>query len=63
MQHRNNHLHAEIVNKGLIMVYIRGVDEAKCMMMRAGLPPNVINRVLIQYNLIEKSIRKTDFQL
>ena len=63
MQPRNNYLQSEIVNEGLIMVYVRSAKEAKCMMMRAGLHTNVIKGVLNQYNLIEKCIKKTDFQL
>ena len=61
MQPRNNYLQSEIVNEGLIMVYVRSAKESKRMMMRDGLHTNVINRVLNQYNLIEKCIKKNWF--
>ena len=38
--------HTNIVNKGLIMSKIRGVEAAKCLMMRAGLPVEIIDTVL-----------------
>ena len=38
--------HTNIVNKGLIMSKIKGVEAAKCLMMRAGLPVEIIDTVL-----------------
>ena len=35
-----------IVNKGLIMHKLKGVEAAKCLMMRAGLPLEIIETVL-----------------
>lgn len=60
MLKRTNMLFAHIVNKGLIMVKFRGPDEAKSMMVRAGLPMNIIKRVLLQKN-IKHNIRKSDW--
>ena len=40
--------HTNIVNKGLIMSKIKGVEAAKCLMMRAGLPVEIIDTVLIK---------------
>ena len=38
--------HTNIVNKGLIMNKLKGVEAAKCLMMRAGLPLEIIDTVL-----------------
>ena len=62
MQVRNNVLFANVVKKGLIMNERKGNESAKCMMMRAGLPVHVIDRVLLQDRSINKSIRKSDFK-
>lgn len=62
MQVRNNELFANVVKKGLIMSERKGVESAKCMMMRAGLPVHVIDRVLLQDRSINKLIRKSDFK-
>ena len=62
MQVRNNELFANVVKKGLIMSERKGVESAKCMMMRAGLPVHVIDRVLFQHRSINKFIRKSDFK-
>ena len=63
MQERTNVLFANIVHKGLIMSKRRSVEEAKCMMMRAGLPSEIISRVLAQDVNISKNIRKSDWKL
>ena len=60
MQVRNNVLFASVVKKGLIMSDRKGVEAAKCMLMRAGLPVHVIDRVLLQDRAINKFIRKSD---
>lgn len=62
MQVRNNVLFANVVKKGLIMSERKGNESAKCMMMRAGLPVHVIDRVLLQDRSINKFIRKSDFK-
>ena len=62
MQVRNNELFANVVKKGLIISERKGVESAKCMMMRAGLPVHVIDRVLLQDRSINKLIRKSDFK-
>ncbi len=46
MKARTNVLFSHIVNKSLIMYKFRGYDKAMHMMVKAGLPRNVINRVL-----------------
>lgn len=60
MQERSNVLFASVVRKGLIMSERKGVEDAKCMMMRAGLPTDVIDRVLLQDRSINKFIRNYD---
>ena len=61
MKKRTNALFAHVVNKGLIMSRFRGQDEAKRMMVRAGLPSSVIARVLMQENKIKKDVRRSDW--
>lgn len=46
MQARTNQLYSHVVNKSLIMYKFRGHEQAMHMMVKAGLPRNVINRVL-----------------
>lgn len=46
--------------KGLIMSDRKGVEAAKCMLMRAGLPVQVIDRVLLQDRAFNKFIRKSN---
>ena len=46
MQTRVNHIFNQIVNKGLIINKFRGSDQAMHMMIQAGLPRSIINRVL-----------------
>ena len=60
MQERSNVLFASVVKKGLIMSDRKGVEAAKCMLMRAGLPIQVIDRVLLQDRAFNKFIRKSD---
>lgn len=60
MQERTNLLFANVVRKGLSMSNRKSAEDAKCMMMRAGLPVDVIDRVLLQDRTINKFIRKTD---
>ena len=40
--------HTNIVSKGLIMNKLKGLEAAKCLMMRAGLPIEIIDTVLIK---------------
>lgn len=46
MQDRTNNLFDAIVNKGLVISKFRGTKQAKQMMMKAGLPIKVIDRIL-----------------
>jgi hypothetical protein len=46
MQKRVNDIFNQIVNKGLIISKFRGTDQAMQMMIQAGLPRSLINRVL-----------------
>lgn len=46
MQPRVNDIFNHIVNKGLIVSKFRGTTQAMHMMIQAGLPRSVINRVL-----------------
>lgn len=46
MQARTNVAFSHIVNKSLIVYKLQGYDQAMHMMVKAGLPRTVINRVL-----------------
>lgn len=62
MQNRINGQFADIVNKALIMKKNKGVDEAKSMMKRAGVPVDVIDRVLLQDQTINQFIRNSELK-
>ena len=47
--------HTDIVNKGLIMNKLKGLEAAKCLMMRAGLPIEIIDIALTKD---EKNVNK-----
>ena len=47
--------HTNIVDKGLIMNKLKGVEAAKCFMMRAGLPIEIID---IELTKDEKTFNK-----
>ena len=47
--------HTNIVDKGLIMNKLKGVEAAKCLMMRAGLPLEIIDIALTKD---EKNVNK-----
>ena len=47
--------YTNIVNKGLIMNKRKGVEGAKCLMMRAGLPLEIID---IELTKDEKNVNK-----
>lgn len=48
MKKRENQLFDKLVNQGLVMSKLSGREQAMHMMIKAGLPRNVINRVLLQ---------------
>ncbi|MES2501637.1 MAG: phage tail protein [Pseudomonadota bacterium] len=61
MMHKtNNGLYAQVVNKGLTMSKYKGVHEAKRIMMRAGLPIDLVNKVLLQDKNINKDVSKLE---
>lgn len=62
MQNRINGKFADIVNKALIMKKNKGVDQAKSMMKRAGVPVDVIDRVLLQDQTINQFIRNSELK-
>ena len=47
MHNRTNEELADIVNKALIMKEQKSLDEAKSMMRKAGVPVEVIDKVLL----------------
>ena len=47
--------HTNIVDKGLIMNKLKGVEAAKCLMMRAGLPIEIID---IELTKDDKNLNK-----
>ena len=57
MKPRNNLLFSRIINQSLIVYKFKGYNQAKDMMVEAGLPTNVINRVLNQ----PPNVRTTDW--
>lgn len=61
MQNRTNEQFEDIVKKALIMKKQKSVDEAKSMMRRAGVPIEVIDRVLLLDTNADQMIRKSDY--
>ena len=57
MKPRNNLLFSRIINQSLIVYKFKGYNQAKDMMVEAGLPTNVIDRVLNQ----SPNVRTTDW--
>ena len=58
MNPRNNLLFSNIVNKSLIVYKFKGYDTAKHIMVEAGLPINLIDRVLKQ----SPNVRTSDWR-
>ena len=52
--------HTNIVDKGLIMNKLKGVEAAKCLMMRAGLPLEIIDRALTKDEKHVNKLNLTD---
>ena len=48
----------QVVNQGLVMSKLSGRDQAMHMMIKAGLPRNVINRVLLE----KVNVRSSDWR-
>jgi D-tyrosyl-tRNA(Tyr) deacylase len=48
MDKTTNSLYANVLNRGLILSKYKGDYDAKRIMMRAGLPVDVVNKVLLQ---------------
>lgn len=56
MHKSNKSYHPQVIDKGLILSQYKGVYQAKRIMMRAGLPVDVISKILSQdKNLAEKT--------
>lgn len=55
MQNRTNDKFDRIVNKGLMLNKFKGYMDAKKMMENAGLPPDIILRVLGEQRVIRRS--------
>ena len=51
--------YTNIVNKGLIMNKLKGVKAAKCLMMRAGLPLEIIDLELTKDEKIVNKLNAT----
>ena len=60
MHNRTNEELADIVNKALIMKEQKSLDEAKSMMRKAGVPVEVIDRVLHSNTDADLMVRKSD---
>ena len=58
MKPRNNLLFSYIINKSLIVYKFKGHDKAKHLMVEAGLPNSVIERVLNQ----SPNVRTSDWR-
>lgn len=48
MKKTTHGINPHVVDKGLIISQYKGVHQAKRIMMKAGLPVDVINKVLLQ---------------
>jgi len=57
MKKRENQLFDQVVNQGLVISKLNGRDQAMHMMIKAGLPRNVINRVLLE----KVNVRSSDW--
>ncbi len=57
MKKRENQVFDQVVNQGLVMSKFKSRDEAMHMMIKAGLPRNVINRVLLE----KVNVRSSDW--
>lgn len=55
MQNRTNDKFDRIVNKGLMLNKFKGYMDAKKMMENAGLPSDIIHRVLGEQRVIRRS--------
>ena len=51
--------HTNIVDKGLIMNKLKGLEAAKCLMMRAGLPLEIIDIALTKDEKIVNKLNLT----
>lgn len=57
MQNRDNNLFDQIINKGIATSKFKGKVTAKEMMKSAGIPDQIIDRVLFE----PQKVRKTDW--
>ena len=60
MQNRTDEQFADIVNKALVIKKQKSIDEAKSMMRKAGVPVEIIDKVLILETNIDQRITKSD---
>ena len=63
MQNRTDEQFADIVNKALIMKKQKSIDEAKSMMRKAGVPVEIIDKILLLETNFDQMIRKSDDKL
>ena len=61
MQNRTDEQFADIVNKALIIKKQKSIDEAKSMMKKAGVPVEIIEKVLLLETNIDQRITKSDY--
>lgn len=55
MQNRSNRIFDHIVNKGIIVSKLKGVEHASKMMKTAGIPNYIIERVLFEPQKVRSS--------
>ena len=60
MQNRTDEQFADIVNKALVIKKQKSIDEAKSMMRKAGVPVEIIDKVLLLETNIDQRITKSD---
>ena len=60
MQNRTDEQFADIVNKALVIKKQKSIDEAKSMMRKAGVPVEIIDKVLLFETNIDQRITKSD---
>ena len=60
MQNRTDEQFADIINKALIIKKQKSIDEAKSMMRKAGVPVEIIDKVLLLETNIDQRITKSE---
>ena len=60
MQNRTDEQFADIVSKALIIMKQKSIDEAKSMIRKAGVPVEIIDKILFLETNIDQRITKSE---